>query len=387
MARRKSSLAGAAAAAGGARAPAAGWHAAEFWRLLAAPRRGGDRMSVQELAYLLRNLATLVDNGVSLPKALATLSREDSLARHGQMIDTIRRRVESGVLFSSALAEYPKIWDRLTINQIRVGEKSGTLAESLKQLAAKREQSSELRRQVIRKIAYPAMLVVFGSALIMFLLAYVLPVFQETYKSAGVPLPAITQALIQVSGILRTCLVPAALLAAVGVVALKQMRRHEAAAAKFDRLLLKAPLVGSWLRDISVLQMMNVLHNLMHSGFTLAEALKQTAESVGNRAVRSGVRDLQRAVQRGERFSRELERHEDIFPPIVNQLVNVAEQTGQLTRATADICEHLRREIERRTNLMVGTLEPVLTLGLSCAIALILLAIYLPMFDMVGAMK
>ena len=122
----------------------------------------------------------------------------------------------------------------------------------------------------------------------------------------------------------------------------------------------------------------------MAAGYTLAEALRETAESVGNRAVRGGVKDLQSAVQRGEKFSRELERHEEMFPPIVNQLVLVGENTGQLTRATNDICEYLRKEISRKTSLLVGALEPILTIGLASAIAVVLLAIYLPMFDMVN---
>jgi type IV pilus assembly protein PilC len=130
---------------------------------------------------------------------------------------------------------------------------------------------------------------------------------------------------------------------------------------------------------------MDALNTLMTAGFTLAEALRQTSESVDNRAVRRGVRNLMTAVQRGERFSREIERLHDLFPPIVNQLVVVGESTGQLTKATSDICEHLRREIERKTSLMVGALEPILTISLASAIAVILLAIYLPMFDMVNA--
>lgn len=355
--------------------------------MLTAPRHGAGRMSGQDVAYLLRNLATLVDNGVSLPKALATLSMEDSLAKHHHMIDDVRRKVEHGVPFSVALAEYPLVWDRLMISQIRVGEKSGTLADTLKQLASKQEKSRELRQQVIRKVAYPVMLIVFGSLLLTFLMLYVVPVFEETYRQAGVPLPWITRVLIDVSSALKAFFVPLAAVVAMALAALSQLRKNDALAERIDRSVLRLPLIGPWLRDISVLQLMDVLHNLLNAGFNLAEALKQMADSVGNRAVRLGVRDLQRAVQRGERFSRELERHDEIFPPIVNQLVIVGEQTGQLTRATADVCTHLRREIERKTNLLVGTLEPVLTIGLSCAIAVILLAIYLPMFDMVGSMK
>lgn len=337
-----------------------------------------------ELTFLLRNLATLVGNGVPLPKALATLAEEDSLSRHRSTIDAVRRKVETGTPFSVALSELHGVCDRLTASQIRIGERAGTLAETLQQLARRRDRANDLRSQIIKKVAYPAMLIVLGSGLITFLLLYVVPVFEQTYAEAHVALPFVTKLLITVGALAKTY-GPMIAIGGVGLaLALAQVRRREAVAARMDRLLLRLPLCGRWLRDIAVLQLMDALNTLMMAGFTLAEALQQTAESVNNRAVRSGVRQLQSAVARGERFSRELERLSELFPPIVNQLVVVGESTGQLAKATEDICDHLRREIERKTTLMVGALEPILTISLAAAIAVILLAIYLPMFDMVN---
>jgi type II secretory pathway component PulF len=332
-------------------------------------------------------LATLVGNGVPLPRALATLAQEDSLARHRGVIDALRRKVETGAPFSTAVLEVPGVCDRLTASQLRIGERSGTLAETLAHLAEQRNKSSELRSQIIKKISYPALLVVMGSGLVTFLLLYVVPVFEQTYAEAKVPLPWVTQVLVQVGRTLRAhCLAIAGGGAAL-VVALVQLRKNETIAARMDYRLLSAPFIGRWLRDIAVLQLMDALNTLMNSGFTLAEALRQTADSVHNRAVRKGVRSLMSAVERGERFSREIERLKDLFPPIVNQLVVVGENTGQLPKATSDICDHLRREIERKTSLMVGALEPILTISLATAIAMILLAIYLPMFDMVNTIS
>jgi type IV pilus assembly protein PilC len=229
------------------------------------------------------------------------------------------------------------------------------------------------------------MLIVLGSGLITFLLLYVVPVFEQTYAEAKVPLPFVTQVLIWVGALARKYILAVFGGMAVLALVLVQVRRNDLIAARMDQTLLQAPMFGRWLRDIAVLQLMDALNTLMTAGFTLAEALRQTAESVDNRAVRRGVRSLVAAVERGERFSREIERLSDMFPPIVNQLVVVGESTGQLTKATSDICEHLRQEIDRKTTLMVGALEPILTISLAAAIAVILLAIYLPMFDMVNA--
>jgi type II secretory pathway component PulF len=359
----------------------------KLWQKLTAKDKKSERLKPHELTFLMQTLSTLVSNGVSLPKALGTLAKDDTLAKHQHLLEALRRKVEAGVAFSTALSSFPQVCDQLTVSQIRLGERSGTLADTLQHLSENRGKTAELKQAVIKKLAYPCLLVTLGSGLLTFLLMYVVPVFEETYANAKVPLPFITRMLIQVSGVVSTIgpYVVAAMI--LSVTAIKQLRKRQEFAIIMDRMLLRMPIVGTWIRDMAVLQLMEILHSLMAAGYNLAEAVRETAPSIGNRAVRQGVRDLQVAINRGERFSRELERHEDMFPPIVNQLVIVGESTGQFTRATKDICEYLRREIERKTSLLVGALEPILTIGLASAIAVVLLAIYLPMFDMVNTIS
>ncbi|MBX3434115.1 MAG: type II secretion system F family protein [Pirellulales bacterium] len=356
---------------------------------LFAPRKQAapQKFKPHEATFLLRNLATLIGNGVPLPRALATLAKEESLAGHRTTLETLHRKVESGSPFSSALAEFPEMFDRLIVSQIRLGERSGTLADTLKHLAENRDKSRQLRQQVVKKLAYPALLMVLGSGLVGFLMLYVIPVFEQTYADAKVPLPLITQVMIFAGSMVRQYVLYILAAGIVAALVFRHLRSNVVTAARIDKILLDAPLVGDWLRDMAVLQMMDALHSLMAAGFTLMEALRHTADAVNNRAMRKGVLDLQAAVQRGERFSREIEKHETLFPPIVYQLVVVGESTGLLVKATNEICEHLRREIERRTSLMVGVLEPVLTITLAGAISVILLAIYLPMFDMINTVK
>jgi type IV pilus assembly protein PilC len=236
-------------------------------------------------------------------------------------------------------------------------------------------------------MAYPILLVVMGSAVIVFLLTYVIPVFKETYDKAHVPLPFITTLLIAIGGFTKSYGLFVLGFVVTAVLTVRQLRKRTDLAYKMDARILGLPIIGHWLRDIAVLQLMEVLGSLMDAGYNLAEALGEAAQAVGNRAIRQGVRDLQNAVRRGEKFSRELERHGETFPPIVSQLVIVGEQTGTLAKATSHIRDHLQREIERKTNIFVGTIEPTLTISLAAAIAAILLAIYLPMFDMVNTIK
>ena len=150
---------------------------------------------------------------------------------------------------------------------------------------------------------------------------------------------------------------------------------------------IKLPVLGHWFKNIAVLQFVEVLGNLMDSGFTVVEALSACAKSVGNRRIRASILEMHQALLQGEKFSDELARHDDLFPPIVNQLVIVGEKTGTLSKTTVHIRAHLRREVETYTNVMVGTIEPILTIGMASSIGCILLAIYLPMFDIIGAMN
>ena len=170
------------------------------------------------------------------------------------------------------------------------------------------------------------------------------------------------------------------------VVSWVMARRNPVTRLAIDRYLLKVPLLGDTLKNLAVLQFMEVLGNLMDAGFTIADALQSCAKAITNRAVRQSVEQLRNAILRGERFSAEMEKQGDLFPPIVNQLIIVGEKTGTLPKATHNIRAHLKREVERTLGIMIGSIEPIMTLSMAAAIGCILLAIYLPMFDMIGAM-
>jgi len=360
------------------------WDLAHLFQGLKS-QRGPTPIKRRDLTTILQHLSTLIENGVPLPKALLTVAQEPSLRKHAETLHDIRRRVESGESFSGALAAHPESFGDILVNQVRVGEKSGTLAETLARVTLQQEQGNQLRSLIIKKLSYPVLLLTMGGGVVTFMLMFVVPVFEETYADANVPLPAVTRFMIASAAWMESYGWLLFLLAAVGAIALKWVRRHPPWALKFDRAMMRTPLLGGWLRDLAVLQFVEVLGSLLEAGFRVAEALGVAAGSVGNRAVRQGVRDLQAAVHRGERFSRELERQGDLFPPVVAQLVIVGERTGNLVKATMHVRKHLRRQIERNTSVLVGTIEPVLTISLAVAIGVILLAIYLPMFDMIGA--
>lgn len=350
-------------------------------------KKAGHKMRKRDLIFVLRNICILTENGLSLPKAIETLVKEKSLARYLDMLQTIKSRVENGDSFSEALSQYPETFSEIMVSQIRIGERSGTIPQTVARLMQQLEHSDNLKGQIIKKMTYPCLLVTAGSGALSFMLLYVVPTFENVYKESGAQLPAVTQFLILV-GQLGTSYGWIVLLAMIALVfATVYTRKNPAGRLWMDEWLLKVPLLGPFFRNIAVLQFVEVLGNLMDAGFTVVEALRACSHAVGNRKIRQTIMEMQEALTRGERFSDELARCGDLFPPVVNQLVVVGEKTGTLPKTTVHIRAHLRREVETYTNVMLGTIEPVMTAGLAAAIGTILLAIYLPMFDMINAMN
>ena len=360
----------------------AGW----LQRGLTGSASASDRkIKRRELSFIFRNLATLIDNGLSLPKSLDTLAKERLLRKHGDVLLALLHKVETGEAFSGALAAFPAIFNEVLVSQIKAGERAGDISAALGRVARQLESNSRIRARVIRQLTYPAVLVSAGALAVTFMLVFVIPVFEKTYSEAHVALPLITRLLMAAGqySVSYGWIVLAGIVAAV--IGVKRARRRAEFATWMDGAMLRWPLVGDWLRNMAVLQFMDVFGNLLESGFKLVDALEVSASSVSNRAVCRSVRTLQAAVTRGERFGNELDRMGNLFPPVVSQLIAVGERTGSLPNTMAHIRDHLEEEIDRQTNALVGTIEPIVTITMAAIIACILLAIYLPMFDMIGA--
>jgi len=278
-------------------------------------------VSKRDLSYIVSNLAMLVGNGLALPRALATLEEERTLHRYFDLLSTLRRKIEAGESFSAALTHYPGVFSDLMVHQVRVGERSGTMAHTLQRIARQLERSNQLRSVIIKRLSYPGVVLCAGTCVVIFMLAFIIPVFQETYDKAKVPLPFITQSMIVGSDILLEYGWIAALAIMAAFFTWRRVRNRPAIARWVDGAILRIPLLGDWFRDIAVHQFVQVLSTMMESGFKVADALAISAGSVKNEEVRKAVDDLKTAVNRGERLSHELECHDKLFPPIVSQLV------------------------------------------------------------------
>lgn len=346
------------------------------------PGRKNKGLTKRRMGEVFAHLATLLENGVTLPKAIWTISNERSMRWARTLLGTLHSAIERGDSFSKALAREEGVFDQMIIQQIRIGERSGNVPQVLRRIADQLESDNDLRGRIFKKLSYPAIVTIAGSGVCAFMILFILPVFEETYQKSKIPLPLPTEVLVSTGHFVTSYgwMILLSLIAA-GLF-IRQIRRNRATAVAMDRRILRLPLIGPWLLDMAMLQFMDALGTMLESGFHLADALAQCQGIVGNQAVDDAIGSLGKAVRRGERLSREMDRQQNLFPPVVSQLVIVGEQTGNLGPASRQIRDHLKKDIQRKTESFVGVVEPILTILMAMLVGGILMAIYMPMFGM-----
>jgi type IV pilus assembly protein PilC len=343
------------------------------------------RLKPAELAALFHNMMILLDAGLSLTQTLRTLAEEETLRRHRPLLMSLSRDIESGNSFSSSLAKFPASFSNMIVQQITVAERTGDLGKSLKEIAKQVEEGNDLRKKIIRKLSYPAVLILAGGAVSTFMLVFVVPQYEETYAESGAELPGITKVMLVLGHLLSQYGWALPILPVALFVGLKLVRKHHDLSLAFDRWLLRLPVIGKLLRNVAAFEFVNVFGNLLDSGFTVGESLRVAGQATRNLAVRQRIMMIHTAVISGGRLSTEVKKHAELFPAMVRQLMSVGEKQGDLRMAIGHMRDHLRKEIERTTAAMVGTIEPVATIGLATVIGGIVLAIYLPMFDLISS--
>lgn len=334
------------------------------------------------LSQLLRMLLMLLQNGLSLPKALGSLAMDRSNRRFQSVLLKMRATIVAGGTVSDAMAKYPRTFSSMQVQQIRLGERSGSLETAMLRVCEQMERKVALRKRIIKKISYPILITCAGFGLMIFMCVVVVPEFETVYSSSGVDLPPVTRF---VTGLSRTMLnygwiaVPVfGVLASLWIAG----RRRPRIATKMDTVMLKIPVIGPWLRDAAVLQFVEATSAMVQCGYKPVDAIEVSAACVRNRCVRHAINEINQGVRRGEKLSVELARYEDFFPATLCQLIGVGEQSGEFSRSLTGTCDHLRERLEYRIDATVGMLEPILTIGLAAMIGGMVLSIYTPMFHM-----
>jgi type IV pilus assembly protein PilC len=339
----------------------------------------GGRVKMKELAVMSRQLATMINAGLSLLRALTILKEQTESKPLVAALTEVRNDVETGNALSSALAQHPKVFPSLMVNMTKAGEVGGFLDSVMLQIADNYEAEVKLRGKVKSAMTYPVVVLCIAILGVIAMLLFVVPVFAKMFKTLGGKLPLPTQVLVDISHGLKI-LLPLVIVGGVtGVIVWSKVRMTPQVRGVVDPLKLKVPVFGSLFQKIAVARFARNLGTMMHSGVPILQSLDIVADTTGNVVLAAAVRDVQTSVRSGESITAPLSQH-TIFPPMVTQMMAVGEDTGALDGMLAKIAQFYDQEIEATTESLTALIEPLMIALLGGIIGSMIVALYLPIF-------
>ena len=345
-----------------------------------------DRIKLKDVSVFSRQFATMINSGLSMLRSLYILAEQTESKPLAAVVNQVRLDVERGASLSAALAKHPKAFNRLYVAMVRAGEAGGVLDSVLQRLATTIEKQVELRRKVKSAMTYPAVVSLLVLLLVTAMLLFVIPMFQNIYGSLGGKLPVPTEILIKISNVVRNWWFIVFAFEIAAVIAFRKWINSEEGRKQWDTIKLKAPVFGGLAKKTALARFGRTLSALVRSGVPILESLDIVCETSGNWVVSNAVRDTQQQVKRGEPLSKRLEEH-DVFPPMVVQMMTVGEETGALDEMLDKIADFYDQEVEATVNALTSLIEPILIVVMGVVIGGMIIALYLPMFDVINLIK
>ncbi len=333
------------------------------------------------LAVWTRQLAGLVGSGLPLERALTALGDEAEDPRQRELVAHLKSEVNAGSPFARALSGSPREFDEVYRGVVAAGEQSGALGTVLERLADDLEERQELRSKLIGATLYPAIVSVIAIVIVIFLVTYVVPQVASVFTSSKRALPALTVAMLAISGFLRQWGWLVLLAGAGGVTALMLMLRNEAFRERFDAAWLGLPLIGRLSRGYNAARFAGTLAMLAGAGVPILKALQAAAETLSNRAMRADAMDALVQVREGAPLASALAGKKR-FPALLSMFSRLGEQTGQLPQMLDRAARQLGNEVQRRSMQMATILEPLLIVVMGAVVMLIVLAVLLPIIQL-----
>jgi type IV pilus assembly protein PilC len=341
-----------------------------------------DRVKLREIAVITRQLSTMVDSGLSVVRSLGILAAQVENPELARVLNEVRLDLEHGSSLSAACAKHPRVFSHLYCTLIQAGEVGGNLDEVLANLASTIEKQSQLNRTIKSAMTYP--LVVFCVMLVIFtaMIVFIVPVFQNLFKSLGGKLPLPTLILIKISNIVTSVWVLLVIAIVVGAIfGVRKWIATDEGRRKWDKLILKPPVFGNLFHKVALARMSGTLASMIGSGVPILESLDICADTSGNRTVGDVLILAKNGVREGRPLADPLREHEDVIPTLVVQMIEVGEQTGALDGMLRKVGEFYDQEVEITVNNLTALLEPLMTVMMGAMVGAMVICLYLPMFD------
>ena len=348
----------------------------------------GQGVTPKDLVIFTRQFSTMIDAGLPLVQCLDILANQNDNPFFANILRDVKNSVEQGRNFSESLAKHPKVFDHLYCNLVKAGEIGGILDTILNRLAIYIEKNVKLARQVRGALVYPSAIVGISFIVIAVLMTWVIPTFSQMFADfvAADDMPALTKLVISISkGFIKW--LPVMIIAGAGLAfgsswAYRQPVGKELA----HRALLEMPLVGPVMRKIAVARFTRTLGTLLSSGVPILDALDIVASSAGNVVIEKAIQTARARISEGKNLSEPL-LETKAFPPMVVQMIGVGEQTGALDTMLNKIADFYEEEVDVAVAALTSLLEPLMMVGIGGICGVILIAMYLPIFEIAGKVK
>ena len=341
----------------------------------------GGKVTLSDLVVFTRQLATMVDAGISIVQALQALADQTPNKVMRDVIRDVCSRVESGESFSEALQKHPKTFNRLYYSMISAGEKGGLLAEIMSRLATYLENTERLRKKVKTALMYPTAVTVVAIVITTFLLVKVIPTFKDVYTGFGAKLPGPTQMLIDLSDLVKQYLIVFILGAGALIWGWLAFIKTKPGREFWDSRRIKLPIFGVIAHKICLARFTRTLASLVRSGVPILEVLQIVSQTVGNVVMEKAIKAAASDIERGEGISSALGKN-PIFPSMVIRMMSAGEQTGNIDNMLERVSNFLDEEIDTTLSGLMSLIEPMLIVFLGVVIGGMVICMFLPIFNL-----
>ena len=350
-----------------------------------AAASGGARFAKikpKSLQIFSRQFATLIQAGVSIVQALLILEEQTDDKKLAAVIAEVREDVESGVVLSRAMSRHPKTFSRLFVAMIEAGEASGTLDIVLDRVAIQIEKDTKLKRRVKSAMLYPTVVLTFATLVLIGMLMFLVPIFVKIFQSLNGQLPTITQIVVNMSNFLRDywfIIFPVVFAIIFGLLRFKKTPEGR---AMWDRFKLRLPMkIGDVVLKVAMARFSRTLSTLVSAGVDIVKALEITGSTAGNTVLEEALVNVRQRLNEGARIAQTMTEN-DIFPPMVSQMVKIGEETGELDKMLSKIADFYEDEVDTAVAALTSIIEPIMMIGVGAMVGVIVISMYMPMFKM-----
>ncbi len=342
------------------------------------------KVTGKDIVIFTRQLSTMIDAGLPLVQGLEILAKQQDNSTFKKVLTAIKTDVETGTTFADAMRKHPKVFDNLFTNMIEAGETGGILDTILGRLAVFMEKSMALKKKIKGAMTYPVICLAISALIMVVILVFVIPVFEEMFASFGSALPIPTQIVVSMSNIFQKNFIWIAMGLFAVFYTVKKIYASDKGRKTMDSMFLKAPVAGPLIKKVAVSKFTRTLSTMLQSGVPILDSLQVVAKTAGNKVIEAAVFRVAESIAEGRPIAEPLE-ESGVFPNMVVQMINVGESVGALDTMLAKIADFYDGEVDQAVDNLTAMIEPFMMVFLGGMIGGLVIAMYLPIFSMASA--